>query len=81
MWGTTSKKNDPKVGTLVCSSPAVCPPTGKVREQAWLTCNSLQKCINIQAHNITVSPPSGKGAQWECSNLDTSKLQIKCMKS
>ncbi|KAI1436418.1 polygalacturonase [Xylaria sp. CBS 124048] len=24
MWGTTSSKNDPKVGTLVCSSPEQC---------------------------------------------------------
>ncbi|KAI1824356.1 polygalacturonase [Xylaria intraflava] len=24
MWGTTSSKNDPKVGTLVCSSPQQC---------------------------------------------------------
>jgi len=59
MWGTTSKKYDPKVGTLVCSSPA--------------------KCMNIQAHNITVTPPSGKVAQWVCTNVDRTNLEINCL--
>ncbi|KAH8908026.1 polygalacturonase [Coniochaeta sp. PMI_546] len=59
MWGTTSKKYDPKVGTLVCSSP--------------------DKCRNIRAENITVTPPSGKTATWVCTNMDNSLLDINCI--
>ncbi|GFF57893.1 probable exopolygalacturonase X [Aspergillus udagawae] len=57
--GTTSKRYDPKVGTLVCSDAS--------------------KCSNIQAHNISVSPPSGKTANWVCTNLDRSMLDINCI--
>ncbi|KAJ4129727.1 hypothetical protein NW754_004010 [Fusarium falciforme] len=59
VYGTTSKKYDPKVGTLVCSDTS--------------------KCHNIQAHNISVSPPSGKTATWVCTNLDNSLLDINCI--
>ncbi|KAK1768818.1 putative exopolygalacturonase protein [Phialemonium atrogriseum] len=58
-WGTASKKHDPKVGTLVCSSP--------------------DRCWDIRAQNITVTPPSGKTAQWECINMDKSQLDINCV--
>ncbi|EXK80458.1 murein transglycosylase [Fusarium oxysporum f. sp. raphani 54005] len=60
MWGTTSKRYDPKVGTLVCSDAL--------------------KCSNIQAHNISVSPPSGKIATWVCTNMNNSRLDINCGK-
>ncbi|KAH7137034.1 pectin lyase fold/virulence factor [Dactylonectria estremocensis] len=59
MWGTTSKKYDPQVGTLVCSDSS--------------------KCVNVQAHNISVSPPSGKTAAWICTNMNNSLLNINCM--
>ncbi|KAF7555558.1 hypothetical protein G7Z17_g2061 [Cylindrodendrum hubeiense] len=59
MWGVTSKKYDPKVGTLVCSDAS--------------------KCVNIQAHNISVTPPSGKTATWVCTNMDNSLLDINCI--
>jgi len=62
MWDTISKKNDSKVGTLVCSAPEV--------------------CLNFNAHNVTVTPPSGKAPTWVCSGLDTSKLEgFNCMSS
>ncbi|EQB50964.1 polygalacturonase [Colletotrichum gloeosporioides Cg-14] len=57
--GTTSKKNDPRVGSLICSDPSV--------------------CKNIQAHNINVSPPSGKDPKWTCTNMDNSLLDIDCI--
>ncbi|KZL64293.1 murein transglycosylase [Colletotrichum incanum] len=57
--GTTSKKNDPRVGSLICSDPSV--------------------CKNIQAHNINISPPSGKPAKWTCTNMDKSLLDIDCI--
>ncbi|GJC86060.1 exopolygalacturonase A [Colletotrichum liriopes] len=57
--GTTSKKNDPRVGSLICSDPSV--------------------CKNIQAHDINISPPSGKPAKWTCTNMDNSLLDIDCI--
>ncbi|KAF4921537.1 Exopolygalacturonase A [Colletotrichum viniferum] len=57
--GTTSKKNDPRVGSLICSDPSV--------------------CKNIQAHNINVSPPSGKDPKWTCTNMANSLLDIDCI--
>ncbi|KAL3298253.1 polygalacturonase [Colletotrichum asianum] len=57
--GTTSKENDPRVGSLICSDPSV--------------------CKNIQAHNINVSPPSGKDPKWTCTNMDNSLLDIDCI--
>ncbi|KAF3923214.1 Exopolygalacturonase [Dactylellina cionopaga] len=53
MWGTASKKYDPKVGTLVCSSPDVChniyaknitvvPPSGKAPKY---TCTNIDKTL------------------------------------
>ncbi|KAL1851009.1 hypothetical protein VTK73DRAFT_9564 [Phialemonium thermophilum] len=59
MSGTTSAKYDPKVGTLVCSSP--------------------EKCVNIAAHNITVTNPSGRTPQWICTNMDEALLDINCV--
>ena len=55
MRGTASKKNDPKVGTLVCSASEV--------------------CLNFNAYNAIVTPPSGKAPTWVRSGLDTSKLE------
>ncbi|KAF6813986.1 polygalacturonase [Colletotrichum plurivorum] len=57
--GTTSKKNDPRVGSLICSDPSV--------------------CKNIEAHNINISPPSGKAPKWTCTNMDNSLLDIDCI--
>ncbi|KAH8883532.1 polygalacturonase [Thozetella sp. PMI_491] len=57
--GVTSKKYDPKLGSLVCSGPTV--------------------CKNVQAHNITVVPPSGKAGSYTCTNLDKTLLDITCM--
>ncbi|KAG5929735.1 hypothetical protein E4U53_002374 [Claviceps sorghi] len=59
MSGTTSAKNDPQVGTLVCSDPS--------------------KCHNIQALNISVTPPSGQKAQWVCKNIARDLLQVSCL--
>ncbi|EGX52955.1 Exopolygalacturonase X-1 [Orbilia oligospora] len=53
MWGTASKKYDPTVGTLVCSSPSVChnivakninvvPPSGKAPKY---TCTNMDRTL------------------------------------
>ncbi|KAG6000334.1 hypothetical protein E4U21_005564 [Claviceps maximensis] len=58
-YGTTSKKNAPEVGTIVCSDAS--------------------RCNNIRAHNINVTPPSAKKAQWVCKNVDRKLLEVNCL--
>lgn len=77
MWGTTSSKNDPKVGTLVCSSPEVRPLPlffPQSTHVASLAHISRQQCYNFHAKNISITSPKG-GSQWVCSNFDTSDLE------
>ncbi|KAK1485229.1 polygalacturonase [Colletotrichum cuscutae] len=62
--GTVSSKNDPRVGSLVCSSPS---------SMALIT---SQKCVNINASKINVKAPSGKNPQWLCVNLDTGDQEL-----
>ncbi|KAK2780468.1 exopolygalacturonase [Colletotrichum kahawae] len=44
-----------------------------------LVCSSKEKCLNINAESIDVKTPSGKTAQWLCTNLDTGLLDINCV--
>ncbi|KAG5939101.1 hypothetical protein E4U59_003315 [Claviceps monticola] len=55
-WGTTSKKNDPQVGTLVCSDPSRChniqaqninvqPPSSKKAQ--WVCKNVSRKLLHV----------------------------------
>ncbi|CAG9942894.1 unnamed protein product [Clonostachys rosea f. rosea IK726] len=55
-YGTTSKSNDPIVGSLICSTET--------------------SCDNIRAENISITPPSGKPAQWLCRHMDESLLDL-----
>ncbi|KAI8205374.1 Exopolygalacturonase A [Colletotrichum sp. SAR 10_65] len=41
--------------------------------------DDVKVCKNIQAHNINVSPPSGKDPKWTCTNMDNSLLDIDCI--
>ncbi|RAL63283.1 hypothetical protein DID88_004359 [Monilinia fructigena] len=41
-----------------------------------LVCSSAASCINISAHNINITTPSGKTAKWTCTNVDKSFLWI-----
>ncbi|KAG4031339.1 hypothetical protein MFRU_009g01260 [Monilinia fructicola] len=43
-----------------------------------LVCSSAASCINISAHNINITTPSGKTAKWTCTNVDESLLDINC---
>ncbi|GKT80662.1 LOW QUALITY PROTEIN: exopolygalacturonase [Colletotrichum tofieldiae] len=77
--GTTSKKNDPRVGSLICSDPS----RSLVFFSFWgalpIIRTDIRVCKNIQAHDINISPPSGKPAKWTCTNMDNSLLDIDCI--
>lgn len=73
----TSNKYDPIVGTLVCSSTTVRNPLS-FGTRYRLTV-AQQACQNIVATNINVTNPSGKKAEWKCTNVDKSTLAINCV--
>lgn len=74
-YGVTSKKSDPIVGSLICSDENVSGAPLVLYMQECST-DIVQSCDNIQAHNITVEPPSGKPAQWRCRNMVEDLLDL-----
>jgi galacturan 1,4-alpha-galacturonidase len=72
--GTSSAHYDPIVGTLVCSSAEVRNP-----DQSISITNNSKRCINIVAENITITTPSGKSAQWKCTNMNNGLLDLNCV--
>jgi galacturan 1,4-alpha-galacturonidase len=67
-WGIASKQNDPKVGTLICSSPEV--SYFKPRPKKSILTLVVEKvCSKIFTKNITVTPPSGKSPEYICTNV------------
>jgi galacturan 1,4-alpha-galacturonidase len=76
--GTTSKKNDPRIGSLVCSAKNVCDFLSSKPRTSFLNNESKQRCSDIRASNISVTPPSGKTAQFTCTNMENSLLSVKC---
>jgi galacturan 1,4-alpha-galacturonidase len=73
----TSKKYDPIVGTLVCSSSTVRYPLSFCTR--YKLTMAQQACQNIVASNINVTNPSGKKVEWKCTNVDKSTLAINCV--
>jgi len=67
MWGTTSKKNDPKVGTLVCSSPAVSLVDGSsILRRANLSCRnaSISRHITSLFRHLAGKERNGSARTW-----------------
>ncbi|KAI0506287.1 polygalacturonase [Xylaria bambusicola] len=44
-----------------------------------LVCSDPSVCKNIRASNIAIIPPSGKTAEWICTNMDKGLLDINCV--
>jgi galacturan 1,4-alpha-galacturonidase len=44
-----------------------------------LVCSDPSVCRNINAEDINVSPPSGETAEWICTNMDESLLDVNCV--
>lgn len=77
-WGTTSKKGDPVVGSLICSDDQV---SSSSRQASSLFISSprltiSQSCRNVRAENVNVSTPSGKTPQWQVRFIDTELLDV-----
>lgn len=45
----------------------------------YITCSSPEICTNFVAHNISLSPASGREATYECVNLDATNMDINCV--
>ncbi|KAG5996538.1 hypothetical protein E4U43_002833 [Claviceps pusilla] len=43
-----------------------------------IRCSHPSRCHNIQAHNVTLTQPSGKKPEWVCENVDRKLLDINC---
>lgn len=74
--GTTSAKNEPYVGSLVCSSSSVSAPFPfaiQATEQLIMPC--YKQCSDIYASDINVLPPDGTAPKWICSGFNTSGLE------
>lgn len=82
-YGTSSKKYDPKAGTLICSAPDVSSlPQRSIYQAPWRRRLTMsQKCNNIRAENITITTPSGASPQWICNNVQNNLLDINCVSS